>query len=65
MRPKRIEELMSQGNLDDKIVIMIDRLMAFRHQPYSEILKMPVPLANEIMKRINEQIKKENKMFKK
>jgi len=39
--------------------------MAYRHQPYSEILKMPVPLVEKIMKEINKQIKQENKMFKK
>ena len=65
MRPKRIEELMKEGDSDDKIVTIIDRLMAFRHQPYSEILKMPIPLVNKIMKRIDKQIDRENKMFKK
>lgn len=68
MRPKKIEELMKRGSFDDKIVMIIDRLMAYRHQPYSEILKMPIPLVTEIMKKIDEQIKRENKekaMFKK
>jgi len=65
MRPKRIDELMKHGDLDNQIVTIIDRLMSFRHQPYSEILKMPIPLVNEIMKEIDKQIKRENKMFKK
>jgi len=65
MKPKKIKDLMSQGNLDDKIVTIIDRLMLFRHQPYSEILKMPIPLIEKIMKRIDKQIERENKAFKK
>ena len=65
MKPKQINDLMSQGNLDDKIVTIIDRLMAFRHQPYSEILKMPIPLVEKIMKQIDKQIERENKAFKK
>jgi len=65
MKPKKIKDLMSQGNLDDKIITIIDRLMSFRHQPYSEILKMPIPLIDKIMKRIDKQIERENKSFKK
>jgi len=65
MKPKQISDLMSQGNLDDKIVTIIDRLMSFRHQQYSEILKMPIPLIEKIMKRIDKQIERENKAFKK
>jgi len=37
MLKNQIKDLMNQGNLDDKIVTIIDRLMSFRHQPYSEI----------------------------
>ncbi|MHA1191939.1 MAG: hypothetical protein ACTSP9_06535 [Promethearchaeota archaeon] len=65
MKPKKIKDLMSQGNLDDKIVTIIDRLMLFRHQPYSEILKMPIPLIEKIMKRIDKQIEREKKAIKK
>lgn len=65
MQPKQIKDLMSQGNLDDKIVTIIDRLMSFRHQQFSEILKMPIPLIEKIMKRIDKQIEMENKTFKK
>lgn len=64
-RPKRLKELMNRGNVSDDIVIVIDRLMAFRHQPYSEILKMPIPLVDAIMKEIDKQIKRENKMWSK
>jgi len=49
MKPKQISDLMSQGNLDDN----------------SEILKMPIPLIEKIMKRIDKQIERENKAFKK
>ena len=65
MQPKQIKDLMSQGDTDDKIVTIIDRLMSFRHQQYSEILKMPIPLIEKIMKRIDKQIERENKAFKK
>jgi len=61
----KIKDLMNQGNLDDKIVIIIDRLMSFRHQQYSEIMNMPIPLVNKIMEQIDKQIKRENKAFKK
>ena len=56
---------MSQGDTDDKIVTIIDRLMTYRHQQFSEILKMPIPLIEKIMKRIDKQIERENKAFKK
>jgi len=65
MKPKKIKDLMSQGDTDNKIVTIIDRLMSFRHQQYSEILKMPIPLIEKIMKRIDKQIERENKAFKK
>ena len=65
MQPKQIKDLMSQGSLDDKIVTIIDRLMAYRHQQFSEIMEMPIPLIEKIMKRIDKQIEMENKQFKK
>ena len=65
MRPQKLNELIGKGEASDNVVLIIDRLMAYRHQPYSEILKMPVPLVEKIMKEINKQIKQENKMFKK
>lgn len=65
MRPKRISELMGRGDIEDNIVIIIDRLMTFRYQQYSEIMKMPIPLVNKIMEQINKQIKAENEAMKK
>ena len=55
MRPKRIQELMGRGNIDDNIIIIIDDLMSYRHQQFSEIMKMPIPLIEKIMKRINKE----------
>jgi len=62
---KKIKELMNQGNLDDNLVIIIDDLMALRHQQYSEILKMPIPLVEKIMKRINKEKEDMAKAMKK
>ena len=64
MRPKRISELMGRGNIEENVVTIIDRLMAFRHQQYSEIMQMPIPLVNQIMKQIDKQIERENKAMK-
>ena len=65
MLKNQIKDLIGKGNLDDNIVIIIDRLMSFRHQQYSEILNMPIPLVNKIMIQIDKQIERENKAFKK
>jgi len=62
---QKIKELMKRGDLDDNVVATIDHLMNFRHQQYSEILKMPIPLVNEIMKRIEKEQKEMKKAMKK
>ena len=63
--PQKIKDLISKGDLSDNMITIIDRLMAYRHQQFSEIMKMPIPLVEKIMKEIDKQIKRENKMFKK
>ena len=40
---------------------VIDDLMKERHQQFSEIMKMPIPLVNEIIKRIDKERKDEKK----
>ncbi len=63
--PQKIKDLIKKGSLDDSIVIIIDRLMNYRHQQFSEIMKMPIPLVQKIMKQIDKQIARENKAMKK
>ncbi len=64
-RPQVINDLMKSGDVDDRVITAIDRLMAFRNQQYSEIMNMPVPVVNEILKRIDKQLEEENKALKK
>jgi len=64
MLKNQIKDLITQGNLEDKIVIIIDRLMAYRHQQFSEIMNMPMPLVEKIMKEIDKQIERENKLLR-
>ena len=52
---QKIKELMNRGDLDDNLVVIIDDLMSFRHQQFSEIMQMPIPLVDKIMKRINKE----------
>jgi len=53
----KIRELMEKGDTSDRIVGVIDELMAYRHQQYSEILKMPIPLVDKIFERIQKEKK--------
>ena len=53
----KIRELMERGDISDRMVIVIDELMAYRHQQYSEILKMPIPLVEKIYERIQKEKK--------
>jgi len=53
----KIRELMEKGDTSDSLVAIIDEIMAYRHQPYSEILKMPVPLVEKIFERIQKEKK--------
>jgi len=65
MRPKQIQDLMNKGELSDRFVTIVDKLMAFRHQQFSEILKMPIPMIEKIMKRINKEQEEMAKAMKK
>jgi len=61
MFQEKIKNLMNKGEPDLKIVALIDDLMKERHQQFSEIMKMPIPLVNEIIKRIDKERKEEKK----
>jgi len=61
----RIKDLMNRGELDDNIVATIDDLMHYRHQQFSEIMDMPVPLVEAIAKKIQKQLEAEAKAYKK
>ena len=65
MRPKQISDLMGRGEKDDNITVIIDRLMQYRFQQFSEIMKMPILLVEKLIKRIDKQIEAENKAYKK
>ena len=55
----KIKNLMNKGSIDQNVVATIDDLMKERHQQFSEIMKMPIPLVNEIIKRIDKERKAE------
>ena len=55
----KIKNLMNKGSIDQNVVATIDDLMKERHQQFSEIMKMPIPLVNEILKRIDKERKAE------
>ncbi len=61
MFQKKIKDLMGKGSIDQNIVATIDDLMKERHQQFSEIMNMPIPLVNEILKRIDKERKAEQK----
>jgi len=61
MFQNKIKDLMNRGSIDQNIVATIDDLMKERHQQFSEIMKMPIPLVNEIIKRIDKERKAEKK----
>ena len=61
MFQEKIKDLMNKGEVDENIVAAIDDLMKERHQQYSEIMNMPIPLVNEIIKRIDKERKEEKK----
>lgn len=63
--PSQIRDLMNRGEPDDNIIAIIDDLMTYRHQQFSEIMEMPIPLVEAIAKRIQKQKEREAKMFKK
>ncbi len=59
MFQEKIKDLMGKGSVDQNVVATIDDLMKERHQQFSEIMKMPIPLVNEIIKRIDKERKAE------
>jgi len=65
MFQEKIKNLMNKGSNDSNIVAIIDDLMKERHQQFSEIMEMPIPLVNEIIKRIDKERKEEKKQVDK
>jgi len=61
MFQEKIKNLMEKGEADESIVATIDDLMTRNHQQFSEIMKMPVPLVNAIIKRIDKERKDEKR----
>jgi len=61
MFQEKIKDLMNKGEPQSNIVAIIDDLMKERHQQFSEIMKMPIPLVNEIIKLIDKERKEEKK----
>jgi len=61
MFQEKIKNLMNRGSIDQNIVATIDDLMKERHQQFSEIMKMPIPLVDEIIKRIDKERKNEKR----
>jgi len=61
MFQEKIKDLMNKGNRDSNVVAIIDDLMKERHQQFSEIMNMPVPLVHAIIKRIDKERKEEKK----
>ena len=59
MFQEKIKDLMGKGSIDENVVATIDDLMKERHQQFSEIMQMPIPLVNEIIKRIDKERKAE------
>ncbi len=56
---------MGRGKPDDRVVDTIYTLMKECHQQFSEIMKMPIPLVDEIMKRIEKEQKELKRRMKK
>jgi hypothetical protein len=62
--PREIQSLMNRKGHEDNVANIIYALMVHCHQPYSEIMQMPIPLVLNILKKIekeNKEIDKANK----
>jgi len=55
MLSNKIESLIGKKN--ENIAELIYLLMRYLHQPYSEILKIPLPLAQELIKLFEKEAK--------
>jgi hypothetical protein len=68
MLPLEIQKLMKRKEHSDAAGNIIYNFMVHFHQPYSEIMRIPMPVALEMLKRLdkeNKNIEKENKRIKK
>jgi hypothetical protein len=62
-----IEKIIGKKNKDEENVLgnILFTLMTNLHQPYSEIMKMPLPLVNELLGIIDKENKKMEKEMNK
>lgn len=65
LHQQQIKGLMSKGEVDKDIAWAIFDLMYYLHQPYSDIMQMPIPLLNEMLKCLEKMKKEEAKAYKK
>jgi len=63
--PIEIEKLMKKGERDDIVANIFYFFMFEGHQQYSEIKKMPIPLAFDIMKLYEKKQKEIEKQIRK
>ena len=64
LHQKQIKELMGK-ELDNDVAWTIFDLMYYCHQSYSEIMNMPVPLVDKLLKCLEKTKKEEAKAYKK
>lgn len=64
LHQKQIKELMGKGKVDMRIAEIIFEMMYYLHQPFSEIMKMPIPLVESLRDCLNKTKKEEAKAYK-
>jgi hypothetical protein len=64
--PIEIQKQLRNKNInDDKLANIVYTLMVHCHQPFSEIMRMPIPMMMQILKRIEKENKEQEKAMKK
>jgi hypothetical protein len=58
-------EINKQFRTDEAFVKLTYIMMREFHQPYSEILNMPIPLIKRLMKELDKEFKEKEKAYKK
>jgi hypothetical protein len=62
--PIEIQKQLRNKNInDDKLANIVYTLMVHCHQPFSEIMRMPIPMMLQILKRIEKEQKEMNKKY--
>ena len=64
MMPKGIQRLMARGAPEDVVGNMMYNLMSNFNLSYEETLKLPLPVALSLLKKLNAENKKMNKQMK-